>query len=272
MSAIDWASDTVEAFATQPPHRAVNESVESFVSGLVGRISYAKHRISPTPTYSTTLLGHDMTFMATSVEDIKRADMLNGELPIAEWLSRGVDDGTVFWDVGAYHGHYSALMAEFGAHVIAFEPGENNIPRVRMNGALNEHSIPVYNVALSSTGGERVFGGPKESENAVGRLGCELKGERGADSVCKPEGATMVPVRRGEGIEPAPEVMKIDVEGHEVPVLNGLGEHLNDVDRVVIEVHHNDDVGRVKTKLWDAGLQTVELDSTRSQTYIGGKR
>lgn len=271
MSAIDWATDTVEAFATQPPHRALNESSGAFVDGLGGRIGYARHRLSPTPTYSTTLFGHELTFMATSVEDIKRAKTLNRELPVAEWLSRGVDDGTVFWDVGAYHGHYSALMAGFGAHVIAFEPSEKNIPRVRMNGALNEHSIPVYNVALSDSNEERIFGGPKESQNAIGQVD-DPQTYRGNGVSPVQTGCNTVTTRRGEEITPAPEVLKIDVEGHEVPVLDGLGEHLDTVERVAIEVHDGGDVSRVKNRLWDADLQTIDLDSCRSQVYVGGYR
>lgn len=256
MTAADWAANTVDAFTHQPPHRAARSSAAAFADGLAHRLRLARLKTSRTPTYRTTLLGQDLTFLATDVTALKRARSLNGELHAAEWLAAGVDDGTRFWDVGAYHGHYAVLMAALGADAVAFEPGYESIPRIRQHAALNGLSVPVYSVALSDRDGRASLGGPSPNERAVNEVNV---GER-------------VTTRRGDTITPAPDVVKIDVEGHEQAVLDGLSGHLAGIQRVLVEVHDSASATAVRDRLRDAGMATTTIDTDRAEVHVGGYR
>lgn len=256
MTAADWAANTLSAFAHQPPRRAARSSAAAFADGLAHRLRLARLKTSRTPTYRTTILGQDLTFLATGVTDIKRARSLNGELPAAAFLSAGIDDGTRFWDVGSYHGHYAVLMAALGADAVAFEPGRESVPRIRQHAALNGLSVPVYTVALSDRRGRAALGGPSPNQRGVNDVDV---GDR-------------VTTRRGDTITPAPDVVKIDVEGHEQAVLDGLSGHLPGIQRVLVEVHDSGDAASVRERLRDTGMATTTVGTDRAEVHVGGYR
>jgi len=82
-------------------------------------------------------------------------------------------------------------------------------------------------------------------------------------------------VRRGDGVAvPAPDVLKIDVEGHESAVLDGLGDYLNRVEAVLVEVHEAKGVDRGAIRGWleAAGLTVEELATGRAEVHLGGSR
>lgn len=251
MTLRDWATATRRRYQGKPPGAATVESVREFVRGVRKRLWYARG----VGIGRGTVPGGwgDTAFYVESPTDVARAKTLNREHIVADWLLDAVDADTVFWDVGAYHGHYSVLAADAGAHVVAFEPRAENRDRIRRHEELNDVSIELRSVALSDQEAAGALEGDVASEGSV---------TPDADG-----GIALVP---GDSVEPQPDVMKIDVEGHEQAVLDGLETSLPAVERIAIEVHDCAAVSAVERRLDDAGLEYGELETPRSQTYIAG--
>lgn len=134
----------------------------------------------------------------------------------------------VFWDVGANIGSICLPVASMApqARVVAFEPSPPVRARLMRNLALNPTlaaRIQALGTALSDVDGETDFFVSNETFNSgVGGLGHAHNRET------QP---VRVPVARadaliGSGQAPAPDLIKIDVEGFEHQVLAGMGELL----------------------------------------------
>jgi FkbM family methyltransferase len=131
------------------------------------------------------------------------------------------DDTTTFVDAGANLGFYSLLMGgRLGpiGKVSAFEPHPDLAELARRNTHINglPSVIKVYPFGLSDVEGETDFSYPK------GHLGGGMVGDHGL-----PERFDLVRsrVRRLDSVLDAGEtvdLMKIDVEGHELAVLRGM--------------------------------------------------
>lgn len=206
--------------------------------------------------YATTMAREEIRLTVRDRKELRRAEDLIGEVPVLDWLMAGVDDATLVWDVGAYQGHYSLVAAARGADVLAFEPVTANRERIATHADLNDVDIDRWDVALSDATQTLHFdsGGP-DSEGQI-----DDAGDRTVEAV------------RGGQISPPPDVLKIDVEGHECAVLDGLGSHLDQARRVTVEVHDDADVGAVRSRLHRAGLEVFEIPVDRSQTFLGGYR
>lgn len=150
-------------------------------------------------------------------------------------FSAALEPGDCVWDVGANVGHYSRLFAQRvgreGA-VIAFEPSPTNFTRLRSACAEN-CNIRLLNIGIGDASGELAFQQGTDELGATSRV-------VDADS----EGSETVEIRSGadlidaDGL-PGPNAMKVDVEGFELEVLRGMGNHLATPSlRVIgIEVH-----------------------------------
>lgn len=142
--------------------------------------------------------------------------------------------GDCVWDVGANVGYYTQLFSDrVGAQgaVFAFEPSPVNFKR------LSAACVTLNNVILLHTG--------------LGRENGTLRLQQGADDlgatsriVDSGSGGVVVSIRSGLSLikmndAPLPNAIKIDVEGFEYEVLEGIGEYLKQPDlRVIgIEVH-----------------------------------
>jgi FkbM family methyltransferase len=195
--------------------------------------------------------------------DARRASDLLGEAAIAAWLLEGDCTGDLLWDVGSYHGHYAALAGVAGCQLRVFEPSDQNrrraIRNLELNGVGSGHPhVTIDDRALADSAGRAELRGPSDSE-----LGLH-DGDGGRQPV------ETVP---GDDITELPDRVKLDVEGAEVAVLDGMAATLGHVNRVLVEVHHDRDVATVGRTLLEAGLEVSELPCRdRSQTYIGGWR
>lgn len=120
-----------------------------------------------------------------------------------------------FVDVGASTGWFSVPMAK-GRKVYAFEPLPTSRERLIANAALNEVEIDVFAGAASNKTGEAVLhfnaGLPLTSGASLQKAFCLV-----------PSGNVKVPTwRLDDALEDVdPAIIKIDVEGHEIAVLEG---------------------------------------------------
>jgi FkbM family methyltransferase len=137
---------------------------------------------------------------------------------------------STFFDVGANIGSYTLVASEVAdATVVSFEPHPATFAllgkSVRRNGRDNVVSL---NLALSRAEGELRF--TDNSESSINRV--VQDGENGVGQLC-------VPCRRLDAVcselNLTPDVVKIDVEGFEVAVLEGFGEFAGTAKMIFIE-------------------------------------
>lgn len=166
-----------------------------------------------------------------------------------------------FWDVGAAVGTYSCLAASAGARPVAFEPHPQNYARCKENFNLNNLNELVIAKALSDQQGTLQL--PAEDGVGTGTYELTESGEIQVDTV------------RGDVVNaPQPDVVKIDVEGHELRVLDGMEGIMDDIRRVYVECHpdHNVDPEQVGTKLEEHEFQTSLINLDRNEPYLVGSR
>jgi len=261
MSVADFVSGVRSDLQTRPVDQVLTDAATEALAGARARLLYARAALGD-HTLRTEVAGQAATFRVESIMDARRAADLLGEARLATWLLEGDCTGDLLWDIGAYHGHYAALAASAGCQLRVFEPSDRNRRRVvrnlELNGAGTGHPhVHIDDRALADSAGTAKLRGPSPSE-----LGLSA-GEAG-------QPVDTVP---GDGICELPDRVKLDVEGAEVGVLDGMAATLGHVDRILIEVHHDRDVATVRRKLREAGLEVSELPCRgRSQTYIGGWR
>jgi len=154
--------------------------------------------------------------------------------------------GDVFYDVGAHAGIYSLAAARAtGARgtVVAVEPNQTNAAHFARHMALNQvGSVRLINAAASDSAGVATFSaGPTDYEG-----------------ILNPTGEIRIATVRLDDLEPVPDVIKIDVEGHEAAVLRGAGRILH-VDRPVIFIAVHNDAARAQClEILDANEYDVE--------------
>lgn len=159
------------------------------------------------------------------------------ERPILDHLVSELRHDDVFYDVGANLGLYSCLVADVVTRpVIAFEPHPSNADRLEENADLNGADISVFRSALADSTGEADL---TITLDKVGSAGHTLVSDWNSDL----DSITIPKVRGDEFIAqedlPRPTVLKIDVEGAEQAVLDGLETTLSrpDCRLVYCETH-----------------------------------
>ncbi|MFP9193015.1 FkbM family methyltransferase [Natrialbaceae archaeon A-CW1-1] len=147
----------------------------------------------------------------------------DGEREMVQDLLSNVEKDDVFWDVGAHIGFHSCFAGQRVNRVEAFEPASVAAERCRKHVAANDVDASVHECALWHTNETLTL----DSESAATGEG----------------GSITVPARTGDDLVgdeiPQPNVVKIDVEGAEPRVIDGMEETLIDDEcrLVYCEVH-----------------------------------
>lgn len=202
-----------------------------------------------------------VTFGLSTRGEYQRAKTLGGERAVIKTLLEELNGTETVWDVGACVGTYTCFIARTLATgcVVGFEPDTTNRSRLQMNLAHNastEH-FQVSPVALSD-------------ENGTATLSSEFVEAGGGHHYLTDGTGSQVETKRGEtlvneGSFSQPDIVKIDVQGAELDVLRGLGEVLDGIRSIYLEVHR-DKCGRygstteeIETFLRDAGYSLIHL-------------
>ena len=167
-------------------------------------------------------------------------------------FSSAVHPGDCIWDVGANVGYYTKQFAAktgIQGRVFAFEPSPVNF--ARLTSACAELSnVSPQRLALGRENGSLPFAQGADELGATSRI---LSGNSPS--------AVMVKVRSGESVvadklADRPNAIKIDVEGFELEVLQGLGELLADkpLHTIGIEVHF----GILQSRRMDDAPRAIE--------------
>jgi FkbM family methyltransferase len=148
--------------------------------------------------------------------------LLDHEPLIRDYLMARFHGGKVFVDVGANVGAYALRAALVGMKVHAFEPNPENVKILRRNAEINGLSIDIYEAAL---------GAEARTVNLS---------SMGATSRVTEEDGIAVPMTLLDRFKlPMVELIKVDVEGHELEVLEGSVKTLERFHpELMIEMHH----------------------------------
>lgn len=229
--------------------------------------------------------------MLVDLEDrgISRTLLLFGERELEHkiMLERVLKPGMTVLDIGANIGYYALMELQLigpGGQLIAVEPSPSNVALLKKNLALNGHQgIEVHQLAVSDRAERRQFFMSEMSNlntfHDTGTGSLHLKGE-----TIEVTTASVPEIAAGRKID----LIRMDVEGHEVEVLNGV---LPAIERgeispmIIFETHlsrysSDHDIEPPLRRLFQAGYR-VSLAGTSSERgteiverlgYCGGQK
>ena len=233
----------------------------------------------------------------TKDRGISRTLLLFGkrELEHRIMLQEIVKEGSRIFDIGANIGYYAvmeALMVGKEGEVIAIEPSPSNVRLLEKNVALNDQkNIRIVSAAVSDIDGSKTFFlSDKSNLGTFHNVGSGIEHLNGQTVDVNTLSLDTLAAQFG-----APDLIRMDVEGHEVAVLRGLIDLLNKTPTkptVIFETHlsrynNNNDMRSLLLELfqlgykvtlagssWEAGTKIVEglgyssNVSVRSDGYV----
>ena len=178
------------------------------------------------------------------------------EPALLEAIQDWVKPGMVTYDVGANIGYVSLALAKAAGEsgrIVAFEPLPANLVRLRANMALNPEGdrVQVVGAAAGARTTQEPFmmhesGGMGKLQASKGRQ-TEYEGTLTVDVIALDDWIA-------ENKVAPPELIKIDVEGGEAAVLEGMNSTLkNDRPTILIELHGPEATSGVQKILASAG-------------------
>ena len=165
-------------------------------------------------------------------------------------LADFVRQGDIVYDIGANIGYFSLIFArKVGSEgqIFAFEPLPENIERLQENLMLNhrEDNVTVVSSAVSDSTGTEEF--LVHSLHSMGKLaGVNGRNTKYQRSVIV-KSLTIDGFIYDEG-KPAPDIVKMDIEGGEVKAIRGMTRLLSDKKPIILLELHGPDAARV---VWD---------------------
>lgn len=188
-----------------------------------------------------------------------RARSVKKEPKTVAWIEQHGGVNAVLYDIGANVGAYSLIAASLGARVVAFEPAPQNIYRLHENILLNklDEKIVVVPLVLALGSGvaksfikDRGFGSShsfslnEQSENGQTFLAM------GLDTCVKTFSL------------PMPTMMKIDVDGAEMEILNGAQSIFNSLKLKHLLIEIDDSNLEIKKLITDMGFRYIDGERT----------
>lgn len=178
------------------------------------------------------------------------------ESDVSEYIDEKIERGSTYIDIGSNKGYHvleaAAVVGDQG-HVYCFEPNPDNFSDLEENIQLNKFdNVESYNNAIYDEDGTAPFRyGGKSGHGAVSQ-----------DGDLEVETITFDNFLDQNSISPTEiDCIKIDVEGGEAAVLAGMSEFLASSSdcTIIIEVHHDVDVGRMSELLDERGCEFEDL-------------
>jgi FkbM family methyltransferase len=235
--------------------------------------SYSR-AISVRGRYSLTLDDQTVDFSAPTPTLVRRnRQRFYSELEeIRDFLESIENEDDVVYDIGANTGLYSLFAAKACPHgtVVAFEPYPPNLGVLRQDIDRNSlYNVTVVESALSDSVGEIEFSQPRKDDIGYGSSSINIEEDGEALTLPTTTGDTLI----ADGEIPPPNVVKIDVEGAEPLVIDGMKQTLANPNCRVLycEVHlpgvskrpSIEDFGsspeEIKTKLEGLGFSVEQM-------------
>lgn len=221
----------------------------------------------------------------------KWKEMLTGEYDrfLFEAITRSGFDltGSIIWDVGAHIGYHTLAFSRLSGpkgKVFAFEPNPYNLERLRANIKRNPQiaeNIKTFEIALSDADGKHEFKINSNVDNSKSSGSYLDYGSTPSDrysaEVFNDFQIKLVQVNRADtliatGILPAPNFIKLDIEGAEVRFLKGAIHILeSSKPHIAIEVHNIQNMFHISELLHQYEYKPILLDDkfqSSSRCYI----
>jgi FkbM family methyltransferase len=190
------------------------------------------------------------------------------ELKTTTWFN--VKPREVVVDVGAHIGRYTLIAAKHASKVVSVEPDPSNFAMLKSNIRLNHFSnVTPLQLAISDTPGKRWFflaGGGDSGTSSLEfdwswTLDAGIK-RREVEVECE----TLDRLVESLGLEHI-DWLKIDVEGHEIAVLEGAKKALARTERLILEVAEgNETICRDFVR--QAGFEIVSIDQGEKEPGV----
>jgi len=231
----------------------------------------------------TTFFGIPMTVALPSGTDI----LLNGikshdsEIRLSKFLTRQLQPGQIFIDIGAHHGYYTLLASSLvgqNGKVYSVEASRHSFELLQYNtiqyntiqyNSSTYHNIKIYHNAASDQLGEIVFyeyPGPYAEYNTMvkGSYDHAIWRSKVEETVTRVDTIILDNLIEENGISKA--TIKIDVEGGEYVVLKGLGRSLSHGNfTIIMEYLYSTDTGnfhhRAVTLLKETGYSAHYINA-----------
>jgi FkbM family methyltransferase len=246
---------------------------KSFAARTVGVLALTAHRLLRRRSISIRggeAAGLKLATAALPLRHVHGYHLFRGsvEPSVQAALREYITPGAVVFDIGANVGFFSLLSARLagpGGRVEAFEPVPASAAAIAANAAANDFgTITVNEVAVTD------HQGPAELL-IVGDHSWSHLAERGwhpKTSATRQVQCVVLDDRIDAGVLPAPDVIKIDIEGSEVAALRGLSRTLRSRNVVVIcELH--DTNREVLALLSELGYSVINIDGDTSIESAG---
>lgn len=235
-----------------------------------------KHKLKFTDSkMSIEVGGNDIHFLAESSNDYdwltKYRDVEAIESTVAD-----IKETDLIWDVGAHIGLFALPLAPYltSGAIICFEPSAKSCKKLVDNCRINSFgNIAVYNIAMGENSREvelslhnydsssnKILSGVDENEAFHQMETVQMKS---GDEVANQ-------------IENVPNVVKIDAEGYEYHILQGMDRILSDSDcrMVICEVHeiYGVESNKINNMLEQYGFGTKTIDAQPGTITLKGER
>jgi len=213
--------------------------------------------------------------METDGEVLSVFHTLRKEEEMLEDFIDDIEADDVVWDVGANLGVFALLAADraVDGRVVAFEPFRPTAGRLEENVELSDPVAPV-DIATNALWNETGWTELGIDRNELGTQTPTLDPRPGQDEIIAYQvvGDDLV----DEGQQPAPDVLKVDVEGAELPVLDGVERTLDDCRLGYVEAHSalwgGEDSGRdLEDRLERHGFE-VDVERQGGQAYYRAEK
>ena len=177
------------------------------------------------------------------------------ETPASKILEKELKDARLFIDVGAHVGYYTLLASKIAKEIISIEPNPFNYKLLKFNLRINKiKNAYALNIAASNYNEESGIFIPK------------LKGKIATDESRLDNNISRIKIKVVKlddlllKIGKNPDVIKIDVEGSEMQVLEGLQETLRKgVKCLMIEVHSEENKAKAISFIKSLGYKTIQV-------------
>jgi FkbM family methyltransferase len=239
-------------------------------------------RPEPIPTIAVSVDGTTVLYEATNALTRWRAETVFSKEPLTlEWIL-GFDRGSVFVDVGSNVGTYAILAAVVrNAMTVAFEPEASNFAQLCRNISVNRvgDRVTAYCAALSNLrSAGRLYLSAEGTGGSVHSFGASV----GHDLRERKSGATQgcfaftLDELVSGGHCPAPNYVKVDVDGFEHLVVDGARETLGseNVKSVLVEVNpvlepHRRMVNTLQSMGFKTSEHMADLTRRKSGPFAG---
>jgi FkbM family methyltransferase len=258
-------------------------STKSYIGNLVG-LSWVKNRYWGIKGGTQTLSLGDLSAEFDATTDCGGDTirwMYDAEHRFLRDIIIDLNEDDVFFDVGANLGIFSCFAAQVisQGHIVAFEPYPPNVSQLRQNLSYNanESDYDVIDVALSDSQGALNFSSPSDDP-----------GNQTANISPTGESIEVQTLPGDEFVDDAsvssPTVVKIDVEGAEPLVIEGMTESLMRSCRILYcEIHlprghrpsaedYGENEESMLEKISELGFEIVYDETRGSEVHVKAEK